>query len=353
MQKNEKKLYGVIGSGSFGTAIANILSANNKVLMHIRRKEVIEQIEATGANRGQPLQKNIDMTLDIAEVCAKCTLIFLLVPSSNFRSMIQQAAPFLKPHHILIHGTKGLNVVPPKGSSELLPNVAVSRDNVRTMCDIISEETVVLRMGCLSGPNLAKEISAGQPAATVIASRFDEVIEAGKEALKSDRFRVYGSRDVLGVELAGVFKNIIAIASGMVSGLQMGENARAMLITRGLGENIKLSRALGATTRSFLGIAGIGDLIATCSSKLSRNYRVGYGLAQNRSLDDILEELGEVAEGVNTVKLAKGLSLHYQKHEFPIIEALYQVLYEKRDLREAVGELMLHDLDIDADFMDF
>lgn len=341
--------YGVIGAGSFGTAVSNILAENGKVLLFTRQQSVFDDITNLRTNRNQSLHDNVTPIMDIAQFCQQCRLIFPVVPSSGFRALMKQFSTHLKPHHILIHGTKGFNLNRPD-NKEIETEHPIPRDFIHTMTEIILQETVVLRVGCISGPNLAKEIAQGQPAATVIASRFAEVIEQGREALKSPRFKVYGSYDVTGVECAGVLKNVMAIAAGILNGLGWGENAKAMLISRGLGEMIKIGKALGADSSAFFGIAGIGDLIATCSSSLSRNFTVGYRLASGEPLADILATMNEVAEGINTVKLAKGVSLYYNI-ETPIAEALYQTLYNNQSIETSLNYLMNHAFDKDADFL--
>lgn len=348
--------FGVIGSGSFGTAMANILAENGQVLIHTRREEVYHNFTDRRFNRRQQVHKNVTATMDLQEICDRCTLIFPVVPSANFRAMIQQAAPYLCPHHILIHGTKGINVVKTEATNaterknkKLEKASPISRSVIRTMTEIIREESVVVRVGCLSGPNLAMELAKKLPAATVVASRFSEVVQLGHTALKTNRFRVYTSSDVTGVEFSGVLKNIMAIASGMLHGLGFGENAKAMLITRGLREMVKIGEALGTSKFAFFGLAGIGDLIATCSSHLSRNFTVGYRLAQGETLDEILTSMNEVVEGIKTVRIAKGISMHYG-FESPIVEALYQILYNKKDIAESVQYLMRHELQVDVDF---
>lgn len=343
-------MYGVIGSGSFGTAVANLMAENGKVLIHTRREEVFDNFAVKRMNKNQPIHPNITPTRSLQEVCEKCQVIFPVVPSASFRKAMRDAAPYLTPAHILIHGTKGLNVRLPNNAS-LRPGQSVRRTYIRTMTDIMSEETVVLRMGCLSGPNLARELAAKQPAATVIASKFDEVINIGRDALKSSRFRVYSSYDLEGVELAGVLKNIMAIASGMLAGLGYGENSRAMLITRGLGEMIKIGRALGAETQAFFGIAGIGDLIATCSSNLSRNFTVGNRMAQGKTLSEVMETMEEVAEGVNTIKLVKGVSQFYNL-DTPIADTLYNCLYNDKPITDGLGVLMRDEHSVDADYLE-
>ena len=345
--KSNNNPYGVIGAGSFGTAIANILAENGHVLIYTRRAETFDAFKA-GKNRKQTIHENVEPTQSLEELCQRCTLIFPMVPSASFRDMIRTAAPYLLPHHLLIHGTKGLNVQLDEGQS-LSDNLPISREHIHTMSDIIINETVVLRVGCLSGPNLAMELADKQPAATVVASRFNEVVEAGRDALKSNRFRVYGSNDILGVELAGVLKNVMAIASGISFGLNFGENAKAMLITRGLGEIVKIGQALGADTRVFFGIAGIGDLIATCSSQLSRNFTVGKRLALGESLDYILDDMQEVVEGIRTIQIANSVAQYY-RIEAPIVRYLYKILFENVSIKTGLAHLMKHDFDTDVDF---
>ncbi|MBK6609535.1 MAG: NAD(P)-dependent glycerol-3-phosphate dehydrogenase [Sphingobacteriales bacterium] len=343
--------YGVIGGGSFGTAIANLIAHNGKVLLLVRKPEVVNNILNTGEHRGQKMHPNIQPILDAAQLCQNCQLLFPVIPSDEFKGMINSLAKWLRPDHVLIHGTKGLNIQHLNYSSSNDGKIQkLSREHIKTMSDLICQQSVVIRVGCLSGPNLAREIAAGQPTATVIASRFDEVIELGKTALKSERFKVYGSHDITGIELAGVLKNIMAIGSGMLSGLGFGENTRAMLITRGLGEMVKLGQALGAEAHAFMGLAGIGDLVATCSSSLSRNYTVGYQLSQGKTLPDIIAQLGEVAEGVKTIKLARGLIENYHI-QAPITESLYNIIFNNMPISEGLRYLMEHQLDKDADFM--
>jgi glycerol-3-phosphate dehydrogenase (NAD(P)+) len=218
------------------------------------------------------------------------------------------------------------------------------------MSEVIREESVVVRVGCLAGPNLARELADNQPAATVIASHFDEVIAIGKKLLRNDTFQVYGNQDLVGVELAGVLKNVIAIASGALSGMGYGENAKGLLISRGVIEMIYLGRALGGNTEAFLGLAGIGDLVTTCNSSLSRNFQVGYKLAQGITLSEILASTDEIAEGVNTVRIAKKCADYY-KVRAPITGMLYKVLFEDMTVVEALQYLMRYPLDVDIDFL--
>lgn len=341
------KQIGVIGAGSFGTAIANILAENQNVILYVRRKEAADEIQSTRISAKQELLENVTITNSLKEVASSCEVIFPIVPAANFRAMMKSLSPFLRPYHILIHGTKGLDVT--RNSDGSMPDT-LTRDSVKTMSEIIKEESVVVRVGCLAGPNLARELVAKLPAATVVASHFDEVIDTGVKLLRSDRFQVYGNKDLIGIELSGVLKNIIAIASGVLSGLEYGENARALLISRGMVEMIHLGTMLGGEVKAFIGLAGVGDLVATCTSKLSRNYTVGYRIAKGETLDEILASMTEVAEGVNTIKVINKLTDHY-KVRAPISDVLYKVLFEDMSAEQASMYLMRYPYNIDINFL--
>lgn len=347
---SEKPPIGVIGSGSFGTAIANLLAENNDVILFARRDEVIEAINVDRIHIGQQINPRILATKDIAYLCKKCYLIFPSIPSDSFRSVMKQFAPHLRPDHILIHTTKGLDIKLPEGKTLIDNDISLSARDITTMSKVIMQETLVKRVGCLSGPNLSKELADKQPAATVIASKFEEVIREGEFAIRSMRFQTYGNSDILGVELAGVLKNTMAIAAGVVGGLGYGNNASAFLIARGLGEIIRIGAALGANPSAFLGIAGIGDLVATCTSPLSRNYTVGYRLAKGETLSEIIATSSEVAEGIKTVNICKKLA-EKMDIRIPIIETTYKVLYEDLPVSEAVKYLMNYRWIADVDFI--
>ncbi|CAN5408543.1 NAD(P)H-dependent glycerol-3-phosphate dehydrogenase [soil metagenome] len=343
------KPVGVIGSGSFGTAIANLLSRNREVILYARKEETVHEMLKTRKSCGQMLDQRIQPTGDLKLLAKECDIIFPIVPSVGFREMMIKLSPYLHPYHILIHGTKGFDICLPEGKV-YNDNTILNRSCVRTMSEVTQEESVVVRVGCMAGPNLAKELSDNQPAATVIASHFNEVVNEGQRLLRNDRFQVYGSSDLIGIELCGILKNIIAIASGALSGLGLGENARALLINRGMVETIYLGKALGGNTRAFLGLAGIGDMIATCTSKLSRNYTVGFRLAKGESLNQIMESMEEVAEGVYTIKIAKRLADYY-KVRAPITKVLYKVLFQGLTIEEALQYLMKYPLNVDIDFL--
>ncbi len=339
---------GVVGAGSFGCAVANILAENAPVLLYARNPEVVEQIQKHKTSGSIGLHENISGTGDLEMLANTCEVIFPVVPSANFRNMIVDLSPFLKPYHILIHGTKGFEVQLNGISLEQVKTLR--RDQVCTMSELIRHESLAVRVGCLAGPNLASEINDHQPAATVVASHFDEVINLGQKLLKSDRFGVFGNNDLIGVELCGVLKNIIAIGAGAINGLGYGENTKGLLVSRGMVEMIYLGKALGGNVEAFLGLAGVGDLVTTCSSRLSRNFTLGYRLAQGEPLPSILDSMEEVAEGVNTIKIVKKLADNYRIRA-PITNTLYQVLFEDLSLEEGLQLLMKYPFIQDIDFL--
>jgi glycerol-3-phosphate dehydrogenase (NAD(P)+) len=249
----DKLPVGVLGAGSFGAAVANVLARNRDVLLFTRRQEIADEIIRTGQVSGRKMNTRIKPTTDIKEIAESCILLFPVVRSAHFRDMMVNISPYLTPEHIIIHGTKGFDIKVPQGT--IPENIEkLNRTQVLTMSEVILETSVVKRVGCFSGPNLAKELVDDQLGGTVIASRFEEVISEGQKALSGNRFKTYTNSDIIGVELAGALKNVMAIASGALTGLGFGENARAMLITRGLGEMIYLSKALGGNTEAFLGL---------------------------------------------------------------------------------------------------
>ncbi|MGY6560395.1 MAG: NAD(P)H-dependent glycerol-3-phosphate dehydrogenase [Nitritalea sp.] len=346
---SKSKPIGVIGMGSFGTAIANNLAERTEVLAYVRRPEVVEQINSQQLNGSLPVHPEVRATQDIEAICQRCETLFFMIPSAAFTEVTRSFAPFLHPYHRIIHGTKGLALNLPPGQT--LKEIAkISRNQMRTMSEVILEETVVIRVGCLAGPNLARELMAGKPAATVIASKYNEVILEGQRLLRSDKFQVYGNADIIGVELSGVLKNIIAIAAGALEGMGLGENARGLLISRGMVELIYLGNALGGGVKPFMGLAGIGDLVATCSSNLSRNYTVGYRLAKGEKLPDIIASMEEVAEGINTIRLIKAF-LQGNGLRAPITENLYKVLFEELPIEDALQYLMKYPFSVDVDFL--
>ncbi len=345
-----KKKIGILGAGSFGTAILQLLSENKyDVLLYTRRAETANNISSTRKILKYNLADTVTITTDLEQVATECELIFIAIPSDGFRQVIRKMAAYLNPSHLLIHCTKGFDVVLPEG--ETLDTVAfLDRKQVNTMAEIILQETTVRRVGCLSGPNLHGELLEGYPSATVIASAFNEVIDIGGKVLRNGRFRVHGSHDTKGVEMAGTLKNIMAIASGMLDGLGFGYNTRSLLIARGLSEMITIGNTFGASPQAFLGIAGIGDLVATCSSSLSRNYRLGYQLAQGKKMEDIVSDIKEVVEGARTIKIVKLLA---NKYKIPtlITSVMYDILYNNKSPQEGLKTWMEHPFTEDVNFI--
>ncbi|MBP9135140.1 MAG: NAD(P)H-dependent glycerol-3-phosphate dehydrogenase [Saprospiraceae bacterium] len=341
-----KEPVGVIGSGSFAVTVAHLLSHNVNVLIYSRRPEIVHEINVNHRMFDHDLHPRISATNDISEIGLKCSLIFPIVPSEFFRSTIQKVAEFLSPKHILIHGTKGFDVI----NQNSYEKAILSRNDIRTMSEVILEETSVLRIGALSGPNLYREILDGHPAATVVASKFDEVIKICQKVLDGPNFAVFGSHELLGSELSGALKNIIALCTGMLNGLGMGKNIEALLITRGLRELILIGKAMDVPTRAFLGTAGIGDLIATATSSSSRNYTFGQRLAKGETKEEIATSMAGLAEGVRVLKITNGLINHY-KVNAPIITLLHKVVFEGYNLQTAIKFLMRYPYVQDVDFL--
>ncbi|MFZ4632997.1 MAG: NAD(P)H-dependent glycerol-3-phosphate dehydrogenase [Saprospiraceae bacterium] len=341
---------GVMGAGSFGTAVANLLAQHADVMLFSRKEETVEAINTSHRHLEQNLSPRIRATDDPQELAERCSLLFPIVPSTAFRSTMQMLSPFLRPYHIVIHGTKGFDLMGLKESDLDHSDVVLTRANVRTMSEVIGEESCVVRVGCLSGPNLALEILAGQPAATVVASRFKEVIKAGQTALNSPNFHVFGSSDLLGAELAGALKNIVALGSGILGGLGLGRNIQGLLIARGLAEMVYFGNAMGADSKAFMGVAGIGDLVATATSTNSRNYSFGMRIAKGESASEIRESMTELAEGVRTLRIAHQLARHL-KLRAPITDTLHAVVFEDLPVQRALEYLMGYPYAVDVDFL--
>lgn len=327
MNEANKTPIAVLGAGNWGSVVAILASRQvSKVFLYDRDPKRVTDMNSTRENKrylpGIKLPKQIQVTNNLEQVFEECNLIFPIVPASAFRNFAKSYAPFTRGDHFLVHGTKGLEPGTHKRMSE-----------------IITEETSCIRVGALSGPNLAMELAEGQPGATVVSSRFDEVIEATMAALSSYQLRVYGNSDLVGVEWAGALKNILAIAAGMLNQLGYGQNALAMVLTRGLAEISNLISKIGAHSSTLLGLAGIGDVIATCTSPLSRNFRAGQMLAQGKSSEEIEAHLAMTVEGLNTIKVAIELATK-KRIELPITEALWQVAFEKKKVEDAIKDLM-------------
>ncbi len=319
----------ILGAGSWGTALATLLQRCESVVLYARSTGLADRINEGRENPqylpGIKLAQNVRASGDIGEAIQNAATVVFAVPSVAMREVARLAAPHLGPAKLLVSASKGLEDSTGLRMSEVIEAVLGKPD---------------LRIAALSGPNLAVEVARGIPTASVAASKSPDTAGACQQLWMGPAFRVYTSADLLGTELAGAMKNVIAIAAGVCEGLGFGDNSRAAIMTRGLAEITRLGVALGARTETFLGLAGVGDLIATGGSRLSRNYRAGIGLGQGRPLGDILSEIGQVAEGVPTTKaiclLAKRTGV-----EMPISEALNSALFEGASVCEAITGLML------------
>lgn len=327
----------ILGGGSFGTALSDISATNgHRVQLWMRNPGQVRSINEHHVNQRYlpefTVHSDVKASTDLAETIREAEVVFVAIPSKSFRQVIQQTAGLLR-GKMVISTTKGIE----PGTFDL-------------MSQILRQEVPGARVGILSGPNLAREIVAKAVTATVIASEDDELCETIQGILHCDYFRVYSNHDVYGVELAGALKNIYAIVTGIGAAMGMGENTKSMLITRSLAEMSRFAVKLGANPLTFLGLSGVGDLIATCTSNLSRNYRVGYALGQGQSLAQAEEGLGQVAEGVNTLRQVK------QKAEdlgvyMPIVEGLNKVIFEGYKVNQLVKGMMLKEQKTDVEFM--
>ena len=327
----------VIGGGSFGTVIANITAENGHDVSFWMRSES----QAADLNRdhenaqylpGYSLSERLVATADMAAAVADSQLIFVAVPSSSFRQVVRDVMKHAAADVILISTTKGIEA----GSFML-------------MSQILMQEAPEAKVGVLSGPNLAKEIASKYLTGTVIASNHEEVREIVKNVLKSEFFRVYTNDDMFGVELGGSLKNIYAIIAGMAAALGMGYNTNSMLVTRSLAEMARFAKELGADPMTFLGLAGVGDLVVTCSTPLSRNYRIGFSLGQGKSIEEAKAELGQVAEGVNTVKLVKEKADELGVY-MPLAAGLYNIIYGNESMQNIISSLMGGEQALDVEF---
>ncbi len=339
---------GIIGAGKFGITIASLVSKNADVILHTRNQETLQSINNEHRVGTIDLNKNIVAISDLQQLASECTLILPMVPSTSFRDMMKDISPYLRPEHIMIHGTKGLDILGQSHQLDFPEGFQV--EDVRTMSQVIQEESSVVRVGCLSGPNISTEILEGQPTATVVASEYNEVINLGKEILESNQFFVFGSNSIIGAELAGALKNYIALGAGILEGHGMGRNMQALLITRGLREMIHISKLYNTDVDSFLGTAGIGDLFATATSKDSRNFEIGMKIAKGLTIADIHASLEYTAEGVRTLAIANHLA-HKIDTTAPITKLLYAVVFKNFNFEKAIQSIMRYPFTRDVDFL--
>ena len=327
----------ILGGGNFGTAIANIVARNGFVThLWMRDSQQVADCLAHGENRrylpGHPLAPLVRPTDDLAQALGRSGVTFVSVPSSSFREISERVADYAPADTVVISATKG-----------------IEGDGFHLMSQVLEAYLPRARIGALSGPNLAEEIADGHYTGTVVASWDPAVAAAVQQVLRSETFRVYASDDVYGVELAGALKNIYAIVCGLAAGLAVGQNTIGMLITRSLAEMSRLAVSLGANPFTFLGLAGVGDLLVTCTSPLSRNYQLGYRLAHGMTLDAAVQDLGKLAEGVNTLRVVYHKSQQLGVY-MPLATGLYRIMFEGLALGEVVSELMTGGQAIDVEF---
>ncbi|WP_314409083.1 NAD(P)H-dependent glycerol-3-phosphate dehydrogenase [Pseudomonas kuykendallii] len=327
----------VLGGGSFGTAIANLLAENGQAVRQWMRDP--EQADAIRQNRENPrylkgikVHPAVEPVTDLAATLEASQLLFVALPSSALRSVLSPVADRLSGKY-LVSTTKGI-----EAQSFLL------------MSQILEEIAPEASIGVISGPNLAREIAEHALTATVVASENADLCSRVQQVLHGRTFRVYASQDRFGVELGGALKNVYAIIAGMAVALGMGENTKSMLITRALAEMTRFAVKLGANPMTFLGLAGVGDLIVTCSSPKSRNYQVGFALGEGLSLEQAVNRLGEVAEGVNTIKVLRAKAEELRVY-MPLVAGLHAILFEGRTLAQVIEALMRAEPKTDVDFI--
>lgn len=330
---------GVVGAGSWGTALANLLATKGYAIdWWVFEKDLCQQLKETRENYlflpGVTLSDNLRPTNDLKTAVSDKDMVLIVVPSHVMRTVTGQMKPHINDSAILVCASKG-----------------IENDTQMTMSGVIKESLGGIgdeRFAVLSGPSFAKEVVEGHPTAVTVASKDAASAKMVQHAFATPAFRVYTNEDVIGVELGGSVKNVIAIAAGMIDGLQLGLNTRAALITRGMTEMRRLGLAMGAKPRTFTGLAGFGDLVLTCTGDLSRNHTVGKKIGQGMKLKDVLADMRMVAEGVKTAKSLYNLSRRLEV-EMPIANAIYYILHKDLDPKDAVHQLMTRDLKNELD----
>jgi glycerol-3-phosphate dehydrogenase (NAD(P)+) len=321
---------GLLGGGSWGTTVASLTAKNSSTIIWARNAETVAEINEKNTNEkylpNAKLTPSLRASSSIKETVEAADVIVMGVPAQSFRKVLEEAKPYIRPWVPIINLAKGLEI-----STKM------------RMTEIINEIMPGHPAGVLTGPNLAKEIHFGNAAAAVIAMVDKTIAVELQSVFSSGLFRVYTNSDVIGCELGGALKNIIAIATGMGDGADAGDNTRAAIITRGLAELTRLGIAMGGKKSTFAGLAGMGDLVATCSSSKSRNHHVGFQLGRGKSLEQIIEEMNEVAEGVKTSKVVMELAKDY-KVDMPISQEIYKVLYEGNTVNEAFKGLIRYEI---------
>ncbi len=317
----------VIGAGSWGTTVASLAASNTSTMLWSRRDDVASAINATAENprylAGFALHAGLRCSSSLADVVAHADVLVMGVPTHGFRDTLEALAPYLRPWVPIISLSKGFE-----------------QGTKLRMTEVINQVLAGHPAGVLTGPNLAKEILAGHAAAAVLAMADEQVAERLQQLFAAPGFRVYTNTDVIGCEVAGALKNVIALAAGMADGLGTGDNTRAAVITRGLSEMTRLGVAMGGRPSTFAGLAGMGDLVATCVSHQSRNRYVGEQLGRGRALADIVAEMNQVAEGVKAVPVVYELAEQYGV-ELPIVSEMYEVIVRGASAADAYRGLLM------------
>ena len=327
---SEGEIVGVIGAGAWGTALARHLAGKGAVVrLWAYEPEVVETIRDKGENRlylpGVGLPPSVTATGSLEEAVRGSHWLVFAVPSHVARSVLQKLAPLLSVPVPLVSATKG-----------------IEEDTFKLMTQVMGEvlpSGMARSLMVLSGPSFAIEVARGRPTVVSLAGEDSGLVRRLQSKLMTPLFRVYAGTDVLGLQLGGALKNVIALAAGVVDGLDLGHNARAALITRGLAEMIRLGTAMGADPRTFYGLSGMGDLVLTCTGALSRNHTVGVRLGKGESLDAILKDMRAVAEGVRTSRAALGLAMRHHV-EMPIVREVHAALFDGKPCARAVSDLM-------------
>ncbi|MCU1377718.1 MAG: hypothetical protein JWN29_701 [Acidimicrobiales bacterium] len=316
----------VIGAGSWGTTVAALSAANSDTVLWARSKDVADELATTHTNEaylpGVTLPDALRATPSLEEAVGEADVVVMAVPSHGFRAVLEEAAPSVRAWVPIVSLSKGLE-----------------QGTLLRMTQVINEVLPDHPAGALTGPNLAREIMAGHPAAAVLAFADERIAIGLQPVFRSEAFRVYTNLDIVGCEIAGVVKNVMAIAAGMVEGMGFGDNTKATVMTRGLGELSKLGEAMGGQPRTFAGLAGMGDLVATCMSAQSRNHRVGVELGKGRCLDDIVADTQMVAEGVRSSSVVSELAAQCGV-EMPIAEQVRAVCHDGVSASDAMVALM-------------
>jgi glycerol-3-phosphate dehydrogenase (NAD(P)+) len=323
----------VLGAGSWGTALAGLLAGTGRpVLLWAREPEVVEDINTLHENRtflpGAPLPESLTATGSLADAVGDAEVLVSVVPSQFVDGVMADAVPHLRRDAVVVSASKGIETSTLRRMDQVM-EAHLTPEQMERFC-------------VLSGPSFAREVAEQQPTAVVVASHSQEARLLVQGLFQTPFFRVYTNPDVVGVEMGGALKNVVALAAGVVAGLGFGHNTQAALITRGLAEMTRLGLAMGASRETFAGLAGMGDLVLTCTGGLSRNRTVGYELGSGRSLEEILGDMKQVAEGVKTADAVHRLALEHQV-EMPISHEIYGLLYEGRPPLEAVRNLMMRD----------